>query len=146
MNVRPILEYADVIWDNCPNYITEKLEHINYEAARIITGATKLTSILILLQECGWETLEERRSKHKILLFHKIVNKTVPEYLSNLVPSSFGQTHQYSARNNSNLVHVHSRTPYYNNSFLPSTIRLWNELPANIKSNVSVNSNDFIFE
>jgi hypothetical protein len=42
--VRPILEYADVIWDNCPNYIKEKLEHINYEAARIITGAKKLTS------------------------------------------------------------------------------------------------------
>ena len=115
--VRPILEYADVVWDNCPNYIKEKLEHINYEAARIITGATKLTSIRILLQECGWETLEQRRNKHKILLFHKMVNKTVPEYLSNLVPSSFGQTHQYSTRNHSNLVHVHSRTAYYNNSF-----------------------------
>ena len=115
--VRPIIEYADVVWDNCPNYIKEKLEHINYEAARIITGATKLTSIRILLQECGWETLEQRRNKHKILLFHKMVNKTVPEYLSNLVPSSFGQTHQYSTRNHSNLVHVHSRTAYYNNSF-----------------------------
>ena len=69
-----------------------------------------------------------------------MVNKTVPEYLSNLVPSYFGQTHQYSTQNNYNLVHVHSRTAYYNNSFLPSTVRLWNELPANIKSNVSVNS------
>ena len=57
MNVRPILEYADVIWDNCPNYMKEKLEHINYEAARIIIGATKLTSIRILLQECGWGIL-----------------------------------------------------------------------------------------
>jgi hypothetical protein len=38
------------VWDNCPNYIKEKLEHINYEAARIITGARKLTSIRILLQ------------------------------------------------------------------------------------------------
>ena len=44
--VCPILECADVIWDNCPNYMKEKLEHINYEAARIIIGATKLTSIL----------------------------------------------------------------------------------------------------
>ena len=69
-----------------------------------------------------------------------MVNKTVPEYLSNLVPSSFEQTHQYSTPNHSNLVHVHSRTAYYNNSVLPSTVRLWNELPANIKSNVSVNS------
>jgi hypothetical protein len=80
-----------------------------------------LTSIRILLQECGWETLEERRNKHKILLFHKMVNTTVPEYLSNLVPSTFRQTHQYSTRNHSNIVHVHSRTVYYNNSFLTAT-------------------------
>jgi hypothetical protein len=40
----------------------------NYEAARIITGATKLTSIRILLQECGWKTLEQRRNKHKIVI------------------------------------------------------------------------------
>jgi hypothetical protein len=46
-----------------------------------------------------------------------MVNKTAPEYLSNLVPSSFGQTHQYSTRNHYNLVHVHSRTAYYKNSY-----------------------------
>jgi hypothetical protein len=64
---------------------------------KMIIKRTTLSSnsSIILLQECGWETLEERRNKHKILLFHKMVNKTVPEYLSNLVPSSFGQTHQY---------------------------------------------------
>jgi hypothetical protein len=56
---RPILEYADVIWDNCPNYIKEKLEHINYEAARIITGATKLTSIRIVLQDKLYENVHE---------------------------------------------------------------------------------------
>jgi hypothetical protein len=59
----------------------------SFQSRTVITGATKLTSIRILLQECGWETLEQRRNKHKILLFHKMVNKTVPEYLSNLVPS-----------------------------------------------------------
>ena len=74
-----------------------------------------------------------------------MVNKRVPEYLSNLVPSSFGQTHQYSTRNNANLVLVHSRPAYYINIFLPSTVRLWNELPANIKSHVSVNSMNLFF-
>jgi hypothetical protein len=43
--VRPILEYADVVWDNCPNYIKEKLEHINYEAARFM----ELTETLLLI-------------------------------------------------------------------------------------------------
>jgi hypothetical protein len=50
--VRPIPEYSVVVWDNCPNYIKEKQEHINYEAARIITGATTLTNLSIPLQEC----------------------------------------------------------------------------------------------
>jgi hypothetical protein len=65
------LRRADVVWDNCPNYIKEKLQHINYEAARIITGATKLTSIRLLLQECGWETLEQNifMELTEILLF-----------------------------------------------------------------------------
>ena len=61
-------------WDNCPNYIKEKLEPINYEAARIITGATKLTSMLILLQDCRWETLEERR----LYYFTKLLTKQFP--------------------------------------------------------------------
>jgi hypothetical protein len=47
-----------------------KVKSYNYN--KLLTGATKLTSIRILLQECGWETLEERRNKHKILLFHKM--------------------------------------------------------------------------
>ena len=69
--VRPILEYAVVIWDNCPNYIKENLNTLTYETARIIT---KLTSMLILLQDCGWETLEERR----LYYFTKLLTKQFP--------------------------------------------------------------------
>ena len=36
--VRPIGEYADITWDNCPNIYKEKLEKQNIEAARIVTG------------------------------------------------------------------------------------------------------------
>ena len=40
--IRPILEYADVIWDNWSDYEKQELEKIQIEAARIATGATKL--------------------------------------------------------------------------------------------------------
>ena len=40
--IRPILEYADVIWDNCTQYEKQELEKIQNEAARIATGITKL--------------------------------------------------------------------------------------------------------
>ena len=67
--IRPILEYTDVIWDNCSEYMKDRLEHINYEAACIVTGATKLTSLNTLLHETGWETLRDRRTIHKLILF-----------------------------------------------------------------------------
>ncbi|CAC5415948.1 unnamed protein product [Mytilus coruscus] len=135
------LKYADVIWDNCPEYLKDRLEQINYEAGRIVTGATKLTSLQILLKETGWETLRERRKNHKLILFHQMANNNSPAYLSNLVPTNFGQSHPYGTRNAGNVPHMPARTTYYHNSFLPSTVRLWNEIPINIR-----NSSLYIFK
>ena len=81
-----ILEYADVVWDNCTLYEVNTLEKIQLEAARIVTGTTKLVSLEMLYKETGWETLEVRRSKHKLCLFYKMSNNISPEYLSSLVP------------------------------------------------------------
>ena len=43
--IRPILEYADVIWDNKTLFLINKLENVQIEAARIVTGGTRLVSI-----------------------------------------------------------------------------------------------------
>ena len=43
--IRPLLEYADVIWDNCSQYKKDDLEKIQIEAVRIATGITKLLSL-----------------------------------------------------------------------------------------------------
>ena len=43
--IRPILEYGDIIWDNCTQYEEAELDKIQNEAARIVTGTTKLVSI-----------------------------------------------------------------------------------------------------
>ena len=61
--IRPLLEYADIVWNNCTQYESLCLEQIQYEAARIVTGATRLVSINSLLTETGWETLSARRKK-----------------------------------------------------------------------------------
>ena len=51
--IRPLLEYADVVWDNCTQQGANELEQIQNEAARIVTGATKLASIQSLLSDTG---------------------------------------------------------------------------------------------
>ena len=68
--IRPLLEYADVIWDNCTQQNKNELELIQLEAARISTGAAKLVSVANLYLETGWETLDARRNKHKLVLFY----------------------------------------------------------------------------
>ena len=43
--IRPILEYADVVSDNKILFLITKLEHVQIEAARIVTGGTRLVFI-----------------------------------------------------------------------------------------------------
>ena len=66
--IRPLIEYSDAVWDNCSTESKKKqLDLIHQEAARIITGGTKLCSIQKLLSELGFETLQERRSTRYLL-------------------------------------------------------------------------------
>jgi hypothetical protein len=62
--IRPILEYGDVFFDNCTKLEKTELEQIQHEAARIVTGTTKLVSIDNLVSEIGRDTLEKRRYNH----------------------------------------------------------------------------------
>ena len=72
--IRPILEYEDVVWCNLTKYQEDELEKIQIEAARIVTGATKLVSHDNLYRETCWETLNSRRKQHKLTLYYKMIN------------------------------------------------------------------------
>ena len=50
-------------------------------AARIITGATKLCNIEKLFFDFGWESLQSRRNKHKLVIFYKFLHGLTPDYL-----------------------------------------------------------------
>ena len=39
--ISPLLEYADIVWDNCNQTKAYELEKIQHEAAQIVTGASK---------------------------------------------------------------------------------------------------------
>ena len=58
--IRPLLEYTDVIWDNCTYYEKLELDKIQSEAARIVSGAMKLVSAHALYEEIEWESLGKK--------------------------------------------------------------------------------------
>jgi hypothetical protein len=52
--------------------------------------------------ELGWEPLEARRDKHKLILFYKIVNGIAPQYMYDLIIPFLRTDHRYSLRSSGN--------------------------------------------
>ena len=77
--VRPLLEYADIIFDNCFKQEKLMIENLQYAALRLVTGAKKRTSRELLLKDCGLCTMQNRRTFHKLLKFFKsLITKAPP--------------------------------------------------------------------
>ena len=66
--IRPLFEYACDLWDNCGIGNSQKLEQLQLEAARIVTGLPIFTKAEILYIETGWELLSVRLKRRKLQL------------------------------------------------------------------------------
>ncbi len=120
-----------------------RLERLHRHAAVIVTGAFKNTSFARLLNELGWDSLENRRKLARLSLYKKMIisnqahkdnrvnDVLVPEYLYSMVPQSVGDRAGYVLRNASKLDVIKTRLVASYNSLLPKTTRDWNQLLAN---------------
>ena len=71
--IRPLLDYADVIYDQPSNVsFSKKIESVQYNAALAITGAIKGSSCEKLYQELGLEYLYQRRWARRLCLLYKV--------------------------------------------------------------------------
>ena len=84
--IRPLFEYGCVVWDNAPRheYLFNKMEKIQIQAARMITGTNNYAHKNLLYLETGWEKLSKRRGYHRLILLYKILNDLAPEHLRNI--------------------------------------------------------------
>jgi hypothetical protein len=67
-------------------------------------------------------------------------NQLTPDYLSSLCPREVGNRTNYNLRNAGDTDIIHSNKNYFLKSFLPSTVKLWNELPHELKTSNSLNT------
>ena len=84
--VRPKLEYACIVFDDCTENEKNKLESIQLYCASIVTGAKRGTSHALLYNELNWPKLSERRKIAKCKFAYNLSNQNVPDYLSELMP------------------------------------------------------------
>ena len=92
MYVRPHLDFCDVLYHKPQqnssfdssvnlNFLMNKVEQIQYQAALAITGTWKGTNLNIIYEELGWESLTDRRWFRRLVQFYKIKNGLTPDYL-----------------------------------------------------------------
>ena len=131
-----MLEYGNILWDNCTKQQSDLLESIQLDAARIITGLRRGTSHQVLLSEIGIPALSARRTDAKLIQFYKILNNEAPSYIDEIV-KKFNLHNTYNLRN-TNLKHP---TPVsYQTRFFLATTDLWNNLDEELKNCTSLHS------
>ena len=96
--IRPHLEYGDLVFNSHEigkseifntfqdsDIISFEIESIQYQAARIITGAWDKSNKGELYKLLGWESMQDRRTMRKLVLFHQILNTKNPSYLYDIL-------------------------------------------------------------
>lgn len=131
--VRPLLEYGCTAWDPYRNYQIENLEKINKRAARFITGNFKREhgNTAKNMKILGWPPLSERRSKLKLTMLYKIKSELVHISREDLIPNP---------RKPQNYLIPSSSVDPHLFSFFPSSVRLWNSAPHELKTKPSLSS------
>ena len=137
--VRSILDYGDILYDNCSEKNVKALERIQYNAAKTVSGAMHTTSYEKLLKELGWESLATRRQIHRLVLYFKMMRSLVPPYLCELVPQTRQQRADHALRNPNRLTLPRCRTEKRRKSFVPKTTSDYNNLPDTLKQIPSLN-------
>lgn len=129
--LRPLLEYASIVWDPYTDQNISMLEGVQRKSIRFVYNAYGChISPTALLNLAELETLQLRRYhdrlKHLHLLYHENLCLATNTHLTRVDKRSTRAFH------NKKLAEIYCRTNVFQNSFFPRTIREWNRLPANL--------------
>ena len=79
------LDFCNSILYNLPNKQIERLQWIQNQAARMLKRIPRRNHITPVLRELHWLRIHDRIICKILLLTHKAVNNTAPEYLCDLI-------------------------------------------------------------
>ena len=136
--VRPRLEYGGAVWDPHTKSDIEFLEKMQKRGARFATNNYKMETgnTKLNLDKLGWDTLEERRLKAKVSLFHKARLKLIDIPTAHL---NFKRRTTRLGGEGEGYERDFSPVDAHRFSFYPSTTNLWNHLPTDAKCCEDIN-------
>ena len=154
------MEYGAIVWDPYITSNINKLERVQRQAARFITGDYRSREdgcITNMLAKLELQDLKTRRSSQKLIFLYKVVEGLVPaiepeDFLKKSRPKRKISTKKFDNFETTNIIEKQvknntkcfnippSKTPQYTNFFFVKTIIDWNHLEDTIVRAPSVES------
>ena len=128
--VRPILEYASIVWAPYTQLNINKVEEIQRQAARFIFNDFSWnSSVSNMLHQLDLPILAYRRDKARIIFLYKIIH----ELVDITPPESYLRPNSRDTRGHSlKFTQLPTSIDAYKHSFFPSAIKIWNNLSSHI--------------
>ena len=133
--ILPQLDFCCHIWGKGNGSNVNKIYTLQKRVARIILKKPKQSSSSRLLQVLKWLTFTDRCKYHTAVLIFKTQNNMVPSYMSDLI--TFSNDDHYALRSASKhdlVINKLPRTNYFKDSFSYYSMKVWNEIPIEIRS------------
>ena len=77
-------DYCTEVWGSLGKFLSDRLQKLQNRAARIITFSGYEHRSTDILNDLGWETLEQRRAKQLAVGVYKSINNLLPVGLKSL--------------------------------------------------------------
>ena len=131
------LDYANSLLYGTPSYLTQKLQNIQNNAARLILGKRKFDHVTPLLIQLHWLPIDRRIEFKVNLLTFKALKGLAPQYLKLLI-SEYEPSRALRSASNGLLTERRTRTKIGDRAFSVCAPKLWKALPPKIRSSDSV--------
>ena len=138
--VMPHFDYCNLVWSNCTIDLGNKLQVLQNRLARIILYEGPRAHVNDMLCKLNWKNLNDRSHFNLILLVHKCLTESAPDYLKDMF-NYVHNLHACGTRSSSNLHLYHNkvRTEAGKRTFHYRGTTVWNSLPSHLKS---INNSD----
>ena len=130
--ILPHFDYCSLVWDNCSDYLIDKLQKLQNSAASVITGRSYETRSRDVLKELHWQPLKERFEHKKLFFMHKIRNNKFSNTILDMFDLKTNSRYNLR-RSNRHFILDKPNTNFMKKSISYAAPSAWNNLPSEAK-------------
>ena len=148
-SILPTIDYACTVWGSCSKTNKDLILRLQKRAARIVSNRFDFINDrgMDILNDLGWQTLEQRRNYFLANLMYKCIHGFAPQWLTNNILMAC-ESHDRVTRTSASMnVQVpRPKLEIFRNSFQYSGAVVWNNLPEHIKEASTLESFKYLYK